>query len=120
MANNGSPPPRFSTDEGRTYFLVELPVHPQMPGTGQAPLPIELGAERMFSRALDYLQTRPEIDAGRIVVQGVSWSGYWAALLAYQEKDRIRLTPANGTIAPIYARDVQIQGKVIGVIRRLA
>lgn len=32
MAENGSPPPRFSTDEGRTYFLVELPVHPQMPG----------------------------------------------------------------------------------------
>lgn len=32
MAENGSPPPRFSTDEGRTYFLVELPVHPQLPG----------------------------------------------------------------------------------------
>ena len=36
MAENGSPPARFSTDEGRTYFLVELPVHPEMPGTGQA------------------------------------------------------------------------------------
>ena len=36
MAENGSPPPKFSTDEGRTYFLVELPVHPQMPGGGQA------------------------------------------------------------------------------------
>jgi ATP-dependent DNA helicase RecG len=32
MAENGSPPPRFSTDEGRTYFLAELPVHPEMPG----------------------------------------------------------------------------------------
>ena len=28
MSENGSPLPRFSTDEGRTYFLVELPVHP--------------------------------------------------------------------------------------------
>lgn len=36
MAENGSPPPMFSTDEGRTYFLVELPVHPQLPGVGQA------------------------------------------------------------------------------------
>jgi ATP-dependent DNA helicase RecG len=36
MAENGSPPPRFSTDEGRTYFLAELPVHPEMPGIGQA------------------------------------------------------------------------------------
>lgn len=32
MKKNGSPPPRFSTDEGRTYFAVELPVHPQLPG----------------------------------------------------------------------------------------
>jgi ATP-dependent DNA helicase RecG len=32
MEKNGSPPPKFSTDEGRTYFLVELPVHPQLPG----------------------------------------------------------------------------------------
>jgi repressor LexA len=38
----------------------------------------------------------------------------------YKEKDRIRLQPANGNMSPIYARDVQIQGKVIGVIRRLA
>src|SRR5207245_1935232 len=32
-----------------------------MPGTGQAPILVDVGAERMFSRALDYLQTRPEI-----------------------------------------------------------
>jgi repressor LexA len=38
----------------------------------------------------------------------------------YKEKDRIRLQPANGTMSPIYARDVQIQGKVIGVIRKLS
>ncbi len=36
----------------------------------------------------------------------------------YRERDRIRLQPANGEMQPIYARDVQIQGKVIGVIRR--
>ncbi len=38
----------------------------------------------------------------------------------YRERDRIRLQPANGEMRPIYARDVQIQGKVIGVIRRLS
>ena len=67
-----------------------------MPGTGQAPLLIEVGAERMFSRALDYLQARPELDAKRIVVQGVSWSGYWAAVLAYTEKERIRGAVVHG------------------------
>ena len=36
MSENGSPLPRFSTDEGRTYFLVELPVHPDLPGLERA------------------------------------------------------------------------------------
>jgi esterase FrsA len=75
---------------GAAVFAID------MPGTGQAPLPIEVGAERIFSKALDYLQTRRDIDAKRIVVQGVSWSGYWAALLAYQEKDRIRGAVVHG------------------------
>jgi esterase FrsA len=43
-----------------------------MPGTGEAPIRIKLGAERMLSRALDYLLQRPAIAADRIVVQGRS------------------------------------------------
>jgi repressor LexA len=38
----------------------------------------------------------------------------------YKERDRIRLQPANSEMEPIYARDVKIQGRVIGVIRRLS
>jgi repressor LexA len=38
----------------------------------------------------------------------------------FREMDRFRLQPANGQMQPIYTRDIQIQGKVIGVIRRLA
>ena len=38
----------------------------------------------------------------------------------YRERERVRLQPANGSMQPIYARDVRIQGKVIGVIRRLS
>lgn len=30
MQSNGSPPPVFGTDEGRTYFLVELLIHPDI------------------------------------------------------------------------------------------
>lgn len=67
-----------------------------MPGTGQAPLKVDVGAERMYSRALDYLQTRAEVDAKRIVVRGQSWSGYWAALIAYNERDRIRGAVVHG------------------------
>jgi ATP-dependent DNA helicase RecG len=32
MERNGSPPPRFSTDEGRTFFLVDLPGPPAIAG----------------------------------------------------------------------------------------
>jgi dienelactone hydrolase len=71
-----------------------------MPGTGQAPLKIDLGAERIYSRALDYLATRPEVDAKRIVVQGGSWSGHWAARLAIVEKDRLKGAVVQG--APVH------------------
>ncbi len=37
----------------------------------------------------------------------------------YREKNRIRLQPANERYKPIFVRDVDIQGVVIGVIRRL-
>jgi repressor LexA len=37
----------------------------------------------------------------------------------YKEKNRIRLQPANNRYEPIYVREVEIQGVVIGVIRRM-
>jgi esterase FrsA len=67
-----------------------------MPGTGQAPVKVEVGAERMYSRSLDYLQTRKDVDAGRIVFRGQSWSGYWSALMAYKERDRISGAVVHG------------------------
>ena len=36
----------------------------------------------------------------------------------YKEPNRIRLEPANAAMAPIYATEVKIQGKCVGVIRR--
>ncbi|HSQ04198.1 MAG TPA: alpha/beta hydrolase, partial [Burkholderiales bacterium] len=37
-----------------------------------------------------------DIDAKRIVVQGRSWSGYWAAVLGYTERNRLRGTVVHG------------------------
>ncbi len=71
-----------------------------MPGTGQAPLKGDVDSERMFSRALDYVATRPEIDAKRIVVQGGSWSGYWSAKLGIVERARLKAVVVQG--APIH------------------
>ena len=53
----------------------------------------------MFSRALDYLQTRPEVDKNRIAVHGVSWGAYWATKLAIIE--RVRLRGASAQSPPV-------------------
>ncbi|HLH89244.1 MAG TPA: alpha/beta hydrolase [Xanthobacteraceae bacterium] len=84
-----------------------------MPGTGQAPFKGDIGSERMFSRALDYVATRPEIDAKRVVVQGVSWSGYWSAKLAIVERERLRGAVVQG--GPIhYYFQPEWQTKALG------
>src|SRR3954468_23362151 len=61
-----------------------------MPGTGEAPIKIDVGAERLFSRLLDTLAARKDVDAKRIGFMGVSWGGHWAARVAFTEKDRLR------------------------------
>lgn len=46
-------------------------------------------------------------------------NGSFATLKRYfQEPDHVRLEPANSTMNPIRSRNVTIQGKVIGVIRK--
>ena len=69
---------------GLAYLAID------MPGTGEAPIKIDVGAERMFSRLLDALAARKDVDAKRIGFMGVSWGGHWAARVAFAEKDRLR------------------------------
>ena len=59
------------------------------PGAGQAPIKAAPGAERMLSRALDYVIGRPDVDKSHVVVYGASYGGYWSTLLAVTEKDRL-------------------------------
>jgi esterase FrsA len=60
------------------------------PGTGQAPIKASENAERMLSRVIDYVQSRPEIDRNRIAIHGVSWGAYWATKLAIVERARLK------------------------------
>jgi esterase FrsA len=60
------------------------------PGTGQSPIKASETAERMLSRVIDYVQTRPEIDKSRVAVHGVSWGAYWATKLSIVERARLR------------------------------
>jgi len=69
--------------EGIGFFAVDSP------GTGQAPRKADETADQMYSRVLDYLATRLEIDKNRILVHGQSFGAYWAAKLAHTEAKRL-------------------------------
>jgi len=60
------------------------------PGTGQNPFKASVNADRMLSRVLDYITTRPEIDKTRVALHGVSWGAYWATKMAIVERARLR------------------------------
>lgn len=60
------------------------------PGTGQSPIKASPTADRMLSRVLDYLVTRPEVDKSRIAMHGVSWGAYWGTRMAINEKPRLK------------------------------
>jgi esterase FrsA len=65
------------------------------PGTGQNPIKVSENAERVLSRVLDYIATRPEIDKNRVAMHGVSWGAYWATKMAIVERGRLRGAAPN-------------------------
>jgi repressor LexA len=52
------------------------------------------------------------------IVVAILENGFATLKRFFKEATRIRLEPANSQMSPIFARDVKIQGKVVGVIRR--
>jgi esterase FrsA len=80
-----------------------------MPGTGEAPIKIGPGAERMFSHVIDYLLERGDIDGSRIALYGGSFGGYWACKLAVTERARLigvvaQAPPVHEAFSADYAR----------------
>ncbi|MBI2877428.1 MAG: transcriptional repressor LexA [Candidatus Tectomicrobia bacterium] len=65
----------------------------------------------------DYVLVRPQPTAnnGEIVVALVE--GEATVKRFYREKERIRLQPANARLEPIFAREVQIVGRVVALVR---
>jgi repressor LexA len=67
----------------------------------------------------DLIMVRPQknADNGEIVVAMLE--GEATVKRFFKERDRVRLQPENPTMAPIYASDVEIIGRVEAVVRRL-
>src|ERR1700731_3732498 len=84
------------------------------PGTGQAPIKASETAERMFSRVIDYLQTRPEVDKTRIGVDGQSFGAYWATKLAIIEHARLKGVVAQSPLADATFQKDFLVNKTLG------
>ena len=68
----------------------------------------------------DYVicERRAQADNGEIVV-ALLGQGEATLKRFYREKNRVRLQPANSEFRPIYVDHVEIQGVVVGVIRKM-
>jgi len=65
------------------------------------------------------IEQQEQADNGDIVVALLN-NGLATLKRYYREPSRIRLQPANKTMSPIYAKEVTIQGRVVGLIRKYA
>lgn len=63
------------------------------------------------------IEETKDVNNGDIVVALLD-NGLATLKRFYKEATRVRLEPANATMSPIYATNVQVQGKVVGLIRK--
>ncbi|MFH1243979.1 MAG: transcriptional repressor LexA [bacterium] len=63
------------------------------------------------------IEERKEANNGEIVVALLD-NGLATLKKFFKEATRIRLEPANSTMKPIYAKNVAVQGAVVGLVRR--
>ena len=84
------------------------------PGTGQCPIKVSETSDRMFSRILDYIATRPEIDKSRVTMHGVSWGAYWATKMAIVEHTRLRGASAQSPPVDTFFQKEFLMNSLIG------
>jgi esterase FrsA len=58
-----------------------------MPGTGESAWPLAADSDRVYSRVVDYLKQRPDLDGNRIAVYLQSFAGLYAVKLALVDPD---------------------------------
>ncbi|MBU3957047.1 transcriptional repressor LexA [Patescibacteria group bacterium] len=63
------------------------------------------------------IEQKETANNGEIVV-AILENGFATLKRFFKEATRVRLEPANAKMSPIFAKEVRIQGKVVGVIRR--
>ena len=98
-------PPNFASSKKRIYVL-------QVRGESMIEEQIRDGDFVVVEQA-------EEARDGEIVVALLD-NGMATLKRFFKEATRVRLEPANATMSPIFVKNVRIQGKVVGLIRRYA
>lgn len=109
--------PILAQQEVEGYFGVPADMVPEGKG-----FLLHVSGDSMIEAGIndgDYVLVReqPSADNGDIVVALIEGEGTVKRI--YREPDQIRLQPENSALSPIFTRDVQVVGKVVGLFRRL-
>lgn len=99
-------------------------VSPEMISGKRRAYVLQVKGESMIEDGIldgDYVVIEDQNDArdGDIVVALLD-NGLATLKRFYKETTRVRLEPANSAMRPIYAKNVKIQGKCVGLIRKFA
>lgn len=97
---------------------------PQVAGGGEGEYLLRIRGESMRDAGIldgDLVVVRRQESArdGEIVVALVGGESEATVKRFFQEADHIRLQPENATMAPIRSREVQVIGRVVGLMRSL-
>lgn len=101
---------------------ASLPVSPGLVSGKKRSFVLQVKGDSMVDEGIldgDYVLIEEQESAqnGEIVVALLE-NGLATLKRFFKEATRVRLEPANAAMSPIYATNVRIQGKVVGVIRR--
>lgn len=66
------------------------------------------------------VREQPVVENGESAIAYLPDSNEATLKKIYKEKNRIRLQPANPEMKPFYEENVEIQGKVVGVLRKVS
>lgn len=108
--------------EPHTDPNASLSISPDMVSASKRVFVLQVRGESMIEDGIldgDYVVVEQQeyADNGSIVVALLD-NGLATLKRYYKEATRIRLEPANRKMSPIFAKNVTVQGRVVGVIRR--
>ena len=91
IQNNGSPAPVFYTDDDRTYFLVELSVHPVFAEVTDDKETDTTGSEKTSEKILRLLKQDPKMTIDQLSSEiGITARSIERNLKKLKETDRLR------------------------------